>query len=205
MTEDSLRQKLTEHKSSNVVPESAEVPKAEAGASAPPKEATAPVTTQHGVQLQVKRLDKAAKLPVLGSANAAGYDLHALSGATVPARGKVLVSTGLAFAIPVGNYGRIAPRSGLAAKHSIDVGAGVIDADYRGEVKVLLFNLSDTDFAINEGDRIAQMIIEKYTPTDLVEMDELEETNRGAGGFGSTGVGEAKASGKKRGLEEKQE
>jgi len=81
----------------------------------------------------------------------------------------------------------------------------VIDADYRGEVKVLLFNLSDTDFAINEGDRIAQMIIEKYTPTDLVEMDELEETNRGAGGFGSTGVGEAKASGVKRGLDEKQE
>ena len=99
--------------------------------------------------LEVKKLVQNAKLPVLGSANAAGYDLHALEGAIVPGRGKVLVSTVLAFAIPVGNYGRIAPRSGLAAKHSIDIGAGVIDADYRGEVKVLLFNFSDTDFTIN--------------------------------------------------------
>merc|ERR1711920_882892 len=163
------------------------------------KEAPVP-TTNHGVKLQVKKLNKNAKLPLLGSVNAAGYDLHSLGASTVPARGKALVPTGLAFAIPVGNYGRIAPRSGLAAKHSIDVGAGVIDADYRGEVKVLLFNHSDTDFAIKEGDRIAQMIIEKYTPTDLVEMQELEETTRGDGGFGSTGV-QALSNGKKRGLE----
>merc|ERR1712187_36037 len=99
--------------------------------------------------------------------------------------GKVLADTDISIAVPAGTYGRVAPRSGLASKHSIDVGAGVIDADYRGPLKVLLFNLSDTDFAINDGDRIAQMIIEKYTPTDLVEMNELEETNRGAGGFGS--------------------
>lgn len=112
------------------------------------------------------------------------------------------MSTGLAFAIPVGNYGRIAPRSGLAAKHSIDVGAGVIDADYRGEVRVLLFNHSDIDFAINEGDRIAQMIIEKYTLTDLVEVQELDDTVRGAGGFGSTGVNGTTNGGKKRGLDE---
>ena len=87
-------------------------------------------------------------VPVKGSPFAAGYDMHALTDATVPARGKVLVSTGIAMAIPEGNYGRIAPRSGLAAKHSIDVGAGVIDCDYRGEVKVLLFNLSDVDFQL---------------------------------------------------------
>lgn len=99
-----------------------------------------------------------------------------------------MVGTGLAFGIPEGNYGRIAPRSGLAAKHSIDVGAGVIDSDYRGEVKVLLFNFSDTDFGVSEGDRIAQMIIEKYTQTTLTEVDELDETVRGDGGFGSTGV-----------------
>ena len=109
----------------------------------------------HFPQLQVKKLVTNARIPILGSPFAAGYDLHAISTATVPARGKVLVGTGLAFGIPEGNYGRIAPRSGLAAKHSIDVGAGVIDSDYRGEVKVLLFNLSDTDFAIAEGDRIA--------------------------------------------------
>ena len=100
-----------------------------------------------------------------------------------------MIGTGLAFGIPVGNYGRIAPRSGLAAKNSIDVGAGVIDSDYRGEVKVLLFNFSDTDFKIAEGDRIAQMIIEKYTITALTEVDTLDDTVRGEGGFGSTGVG----------------
>ena len=154
-------------------------------------------------RLEVKKLVSNATLPVLGSVNAAGYDLHALEGTVVPGRGKVLVSTGLSFAIPVGNYGRIAPRSGLAAKHSIDVGAGVIDADYRGEVKVLLFNFSDNDFSINPGDRIAQMIIEKYTPTELVEVQELDSTERGAGGFGSTGV-EAKTNGVKKSLEEAQ-
>lgn len=94
-------------------------------------------------------------MPAKGSAYAAGYDLHALTATKVPARGKALVSTGLAMAIPDGNYGRIAPRSGLAAKHSIDVGAGVIDSDYRGEVKVLLFNLGDKDFEVAPGDRIA--------------------------------------------------
>ena len=108
----------------------------------------------------------------------------------MPARGKALIGTGLAFSIPVGNYGRIAPRSGLAVKNSIHVGAGVVDADYRGEVKVLLFNHSDVEFSINEGDRIAQMIIEKYTLTELAEVENLGETERGAGGFGSTGVSE---------------
>ena len=106
----------------------------------------------------------------------------------MPARGKKLIGTGIAMAIPIGNYGRIAPRSGLAAKHMIDVGAGVIDADYRGEVKVLLFNFGETDFAVSEGDRIAQLIVEKYTQTELVEVTDLSETERGEGGFGSTGV-----------------
>lgn len=81
----------------------------------------------------------------------------------------------------------MAPRSGLAAKHSIDTGAGVIDADYRGEVKVILFNFSETDFPIKEGDRIAQLIIERiYTP-DVAVVEKLDESVRGAGGFGSTG------------------
>jgi dUTP pyrophosphatase len=84
--------------------------------------------------------------------------------------------------------GRIAPRSGLAAKNFIDTGAGVIDADYRGPVKVLLFNHSDTDFAVAEGDRVAQLVLERiYTP-DVMEVQELEESVRGAGGFGSTGT-----------------
>ena len=140
-------------------------------------------------KLLVKKLNKGALMPVKGSAFAAGYDLHALTDATIPARGKALVGTGLAFAIPEGNYGRIAPRSGLAAKHSIDVGAGVIDSDYRGEVKVLLFNLSDVDFTLKAQERCAQLIIEKYTPTEILEVEGmLDETARGAGGFGSTGV-----------------
>jgi len=90
--------------------------------------------------------------------------------------------------IPTSHYGRIAPRSGLAVKNFIDVGAGVIDADYRGEVKVLLFNFSETDFEIKVGDKIAQLIIEKYEKTELVQVDDLDETERGSGGFGSTGV-----------------
>jgi dUTP pyrophosphatase len=84
--------------------------------------------------------------------------------------------------------GRIAPRSGLASKNFIDTGAGVIDADYRGPVKVLLFNHADTDFAVKEGDRVAQLVIERiYTP-EVVEVQELEASVRGAGGFGSTGT-----------------
>jgi dUTP pyrophosphatase len=83
--------------------------------------------------------------------------------------------------------GRIAPRSGLAAKHSIQTGAGVIDADYRGQVKVLLFNHGENDFEVKEGDRIAQLVLERiYTP-EVVAVEELEESVRGAGGFGSTG------------------
>lgn len=83
--------------------------------------------------------------------------------------------------------GRIAPRSGLAAKHMIDTGAGVIDADYRGQVRVLLFNHGETDFEVKEGDRVAQLILERiYTP-EIQVVEELEESVRGAGGFGSTG------------------
>ena len=142
-------------------------------------------------KLQVKKLDPNASWPEKGSEQAAGYDLHALREAIVPARGKALIDTGISMAIPIGNYGRIAPRSGLAAKNSIDVGAGVIDSDYRGEVKVLLFNLGDVDFAIKPKDRIAQLIIEKYTITELEKLEdhqELSSTVRGEGGFGSTGV-----------------
>jgi dUTP pyrophosphatase len=120
---------------------------------------------------------------------------------TVPARGKAVIPTGLAMAIPIGNYGRIAPRSGLAAKNFIDVGAGVIDADYRGEVKVLLFNFSEVDFKVNPGDRVAQLIIEKYTRTEIEEVtdgEDLNSTERGEGGFGSTGVQGAVIQSKKR-------
>ncbi|EZF29806.1 dUTPase Dut [Trichophyton interdigitale] len=138
-------------------------------------------------QLQVKKLVPEARAPTRGSAFAAGYDLYAAKETVIPGRGKGLVSTGLAIAVPEGTYGRIAPRSGLASKNFIDTGAGVIDADYRGEVKVLLFNFSGVNFTIKEGDRIAQLILERiYTPEVLV-VEQLEESVRGAGGFGSTG------------------
>ncbi|PWY95705.1 dUTP diphosphatase [Aspergillus sclerotioniger CBS 115572] len=138
--------------------------------------------------LQVKKLTPTGRAPTRGSAFAAGYDMYSSKETVVPAKGKVLVDTGIAIAVPEGTYGRIAPRSGLASKHFIDTGAGVIDADYRGEVKVLLFNFSDVDFTIKEGDRVAQLVLERiYTP-EVVVVEELAESVRGAGGFGSTGV-----------------
>lgn len=93
--------------------------------------------------LKIKKLIPQAELPYKGSALAAGYDLSSAEDISVKAHSKQLISTGISMAIPEGYYGWMAPRSGLAAKHFIDVGAGVIDADYRGEVKVLLFNFSD--------------------------------------------------------------
>ena len=132
-------------------------------------------------------------MPTRGSPLAAGLDLHSAYDGTVPARGKALLKTDLAIAVPPGTYGRVAPRSGLAWKHSIDVGAGVIDADYRGNVGVILFNLSDEPFVVKAGDRVAQLILERIVePEGVVEVAELDETVRGGGGFGSTGVAATK-------------
>jgi dUTP pyrophosphatase len=138
-------------------------------------------------QLRIKRLSDKARLPTRGSAFAAGYDLYSAVKTTIPARGKALVDTQLSIAVPEGTYGRVAPRSGLASKFMIDTGAGVIDSDYRGVVFVLLFNLSEEDFEVQEGDRIAQLIIEQIRTPDVVEVEDLDETIRGADGFGSTG------------------
>lgn len=106
----------------------------------------------------------------------------------VPRHGKAVVQTDLAVAIPPGHYGRVAPRSGLAAKLFIDVGAGVIDCDYRGPLGVVLFNHGADDFHIKPGDRIAQLILEQISNPPVVEVDDLDATDRGAGGFGSTGT-----------------
>lgn len=141
--------------------------------------------------LRVKRLSPSATIPTRGSAFAAGFDLYASRPSTVPARGKAMIDTDISIALPLGTYGRVAPRSGLAAKHSIDTGAGVIDADYRGPLKVILFNLSDEEFKVNEGDRIAQLILEEVRMAPAVEVEDLDETVRGEGGFGSTGVSAA--------------
>ncbi len=108
--------------------------------------------------------------------------------AVVLAGDKAMVPTDLSIACPPGTYARIAPRSGLAAKHFIDVGAGVVDEDYRGNVTVILFNFGKTDFEIKKGDRIAQLVLEKISMAQVEETDDLDETVRGDGGFGSTGV-----------------
>ena len=136
-----------------------------------------------------------AKLPVRGTEGAAGYDLAAAEAAIVPAHGKCLVKTGLQIALPPGCYGRIAPRSGLAIKKFIDVGAGVVDTDYRGEVGVVLFKFSDSDFIVNMGDRIAQLILEKIKTPVVKELDSLGGTDRGDKGFGSTGLSAANKEG----------
>ncbi|KAL5508590.1 DUT1 [Sanghuangporus vaninii] len=138
-------------------------------------------------QLLIKRISDKARLPTRGSPYAAGYDLYSAEKKVVPAKSKALIDTQISIAVPKGCYGRVAPRSGLASKFMIDTGAGVIDSDYRGIVFVLLFNFSDSDFEIVEGDRIAQLIIEKIETPDVVEVNDLDETLRGAGGFGSTG------------------
>ena len=139
-------------------------------------------------KLIVKRLCNNAALPKRGTEGAAGYDLSAAHDCVIPAKGKGVVKTGLTMTFPSGMYARIAPRSGLAVKKFIDVGAGVVDQDYRGEVGVVLFNHADDDFQVKQGDRIAQLILEKIATPEVQEVQELGDTKRGAGGFGSTGV-----------------
>ena len=140
-------------------------------------------------QFLVKRLVPTAVLPIHKTAYAAGYDLSSSEDFTLRAHGRGVVPTGLAIAIPEGYYGRVAPRSSLAAKNGIDTGAGVIDSDYRGPVGVVLFNHSDEDYEIKCGDRIAQLILEKIITPEVTEVvdGDLPETVRGSGGFGSTG------------------
>ena len=138
-------------------------------------------------RLLFKRLHPEARLPSRGSARAAGLDLCAVERVTLAPGGRAAVRTGLAVSIPEGFYGRVAPRSGMAVRHGIDVLAGVIDADYRGEILCALVNHGDAPFEIEPGARIAQLVVESIATPDPSWADDLEETTRGAGGFGSTG------------------
>jgi len=145
------------------------------------------------VTLELKRLEHGRDLPLPAyqSILAAGLDLlAAVDGTITLAPGaRALVPTGLAMALPAGFEAQVRPRSGLAAKHGVTVlnTPGTIDADYRGEVKVILINLGDGPFEISRGDRIAQMVIAPVLQADIVEVEVLSETERGSGGFGSTG------------------
>jgi dUTP pyrophosphatase len=132
------------------------------------------------------------QLPGYATTAAAGMDLRAELDSAIVLKPleRTLVPTGLFMEIPVGYEAQIRPRSGLAFKNGITVlnSPGTIDADYRGEIKVLLVNLSSEAFTINDGERIAQMVIARHEQAEWVEVEQLEETNRGAGGFGHTGT-----------------
>jgi len=137
--------------------------------------------------LNFKRLDPRAQLPTRGSAAAAGLDIYLLEDLTIAPGQRALGRTGLAVAIPEGYYGRLAPRSGLASKNGLDTLAGVIDADYRGEIGCLLYNAGDETIHLPVGSKICQLIIEKIITPDPVWAEEITDTDRGSDGFGSTG------------------
>jgi dUTP pyrophosphatase len=155
------------------------------------------------VPVKFVKLNNLAIVPSRQKTGDAGYDLYATESVRIKPMSRALVSTGLSIEVPQGYYARIAPRSGLAVKNGIDVLAGVVDSSYRGEVKVVLMNLSidlasmmgltpniagsNFDFNIKAGDRIAQLIIEKYHAIDWQQVESLSTTER-TGGFGSTGV-----------------
>jgi len=137
--------------------------------------------------LRFKKLDPCAVLPQRGSVFAAGLDVCGIEDVEIGPKERVMARTGLAVAIPPGFYGRVAPRSGLAAKKGLDVLAGVIDSDYRGEIVCVLYNTGDETITLPAGSKICQLIIEQIITPDAAWATDLEETARGAGGFGSTG------------------
>jgi dUTP pyrophosphatase len=144
------------------------------------------------MQLLVKKLKENAIIPSYGSRYAAGMDLYAYGEHFIEAGTRKLIPTGISIEWKGEDankyYIRIAPRSGLAVKHSIDIGAGVVDFDYRGEIFVCFINNGPKDYKIAHGDRIAQMILEKINIfEEIIEISQLTNTERGEGGFGSTG------------------
>jgi dUTP diphosphatase len=144
-------------------------------------------------EVRIQRLahGEGLALPAYESERAAGMDLRAAEDAILPPGGHALVATGFAIALPDGFEAQVRPRSGLAAKHGVTLlnTPGTIDADYRGEIKVILINHGREAFAVKRGDRIAQMVVAPVTRVVLKETAELSGTARGAGGFGSTGRG----------------
>lgn len=155
---------------------------------------TAPILSPD-LKVAITRLPHGADLPLpsYATAHAAGMDLHAAVEAPVTLAaqgGRALIPTGLAIALPEGYEAQVRPRSGLAAKHGVTVAnaPGTVDADYRGEVKVILINLGEAPFVIERGMRIAQMVVAPVTRVRWDECEALPETDRGTGGFGSTGT-----------------
>jgi dUTP pyrophosphatase len=143
---------------------------------APAPSCSVPVVREEGVEM-----------PEYSSAAAAGADLRASEAIEIPAGGRAAVPTGLKVQIPAGHVGLVWPRSGLAVRHGIDTLAGVIDSDYRGEVRVVLANHGSEPFPIAAGDRVAQLLVQRVERAVFVPSAALEDTARGTGGFGSTG------------------
>lgn len=136
----------------------------------------------------------AGQAPTYAHPGDAGADLHAAEACVLQPAARALVGTGVRIALPAGTVGFVVPRSGLAAKHGITIvnAPGTIDAGYRGEIKVILLNTSDTPYAVSVGDRIAQLIVQRVEQVRFVAVDELPGSARGEGGFGSSGFGKAK-------------
>jgi len=146
------------------------------------------------VEVKIQRTEgnEDVPLPKYMSAGASGMDLFAAvtDAVIIPPKEVALIPIGIRIALPEGFEAQVRPRSGLAARHGIGVlnSPGTVDSDYRGEVKVILFNFGNEDFVVNRGDRIAQMIITRVAKAALVEQENLEDTQRGSGGFGHTGL-----------------
>ncbi len=144
------------------------------------------------IDIAVKRLDHAGELPLPSyeTSGSAGMDVRAAEALTIAPGKRALAGTGYAFAIPAGYEIQVRPRSGLALKKGISIPntPGTIDSDYRGELKVILINHGEEDFIVERGDRIAQIVVAPVQRGNLVEVDDLDDTERGSGGFGSTGV-----------------
>jgi len=139
-------------------------------------------------RLTIKRLQQKVIMPTKGSRMVAGHDIYALKDGTIPAQREMLVDTGIAIGQPRGTYGRLAARSGMASKHGIAVSSGVIDADYTSEIKVILRNHGNASYVFKAGDRIAQLIVEKIQTHNAIVIENLEDTDKGSRGFGSSDI-----------------
>jgi dUTP pyrophosphatase len=141
--------------------------------------------------LLIQKLVEDAIVPTKNNHTDAGYDIYSFENSVVPAWGKKIISTQITVGLPLGTYGRVASRSGLSALHDIEVGAGVIDSGYTGELRVVLRNFSDTSYVVARGDKIAQLILEQYKTAPLKVVKKISDlmgySTRGASGFGSSG------------------
>ena len=139
------------------------------------------------MKIKIKKINPDGKVPTRAKSSDAGYDLYSTVDMPITPTARQLVPTCIAIEIPEGYYGRIAPRSGLAVRAGIDILAGVVDSGYRNEIKVVMINLGEGLVSVNKGDRIAQLIIEKCYDVEWEEVNELSDSDRGEGGFGSSG------------------